>query len=443
MSTPANRNAAVDIDAAGTATASFGAVPAVHALDAAIGSPLPPASSLKAWVIVAGLFVILTTSSGLVFYNHSLYMRSLSHERGLSLATLSGAISFFFVVSGVSGLVIARLIDRFDVRFTFVVGAFITGGALAMLGSVHSVLQLYAAYGCFGMGYAAVSLVPSTTIIARWFTTNRSVALSLASTGLSVGGVLLTPFCALSIAQYGMATVMPWLGLLLIAVVVPVALLTVRPWPVAMMRQRASAEGPPLAAGTELSTAIRSRFFRFGTAAYVFLMMSQVGGIAHQYTLGAERFTTPVAATAVSVLASFAILGRLLGGVTVTRVPMRTFAIVNMVGQAIGLVLLAWAGTAVTFFAASACFGLTIGNLLMLQPLLIAEAFGLRDYARIFALSQAVTTVGVALGPAMVGLLHDHAGGYAPAFLAMAAVTLCGVGFFVAGGKLPRPELPA
>ena len=60
----------------------------------------------------------------------------------------------------------------------------------------------------------------------------------------------------------------------------------------------------------------------------------------------------------------------------------------------------------------AAFFGITIGNLLMLQPLLIAEAFGVRDYARIYSRSQFVSTLGVAFGPLLLGVVHDAVDGY-------------------------------
>ena len=52
-------------------------------------------------------------------------------------------------------------------------------------------------------------------------------------------------------------------------------------------------------------------------------------------------------------------------------------------------------------------FGATIGNTLMLQPLLVAEAFGVRDYARLYSVNSLLSTVGVAAGPFVVGLIHD------------------------------------
>ena len=69
----------------------------------------------------------------------------------------------------------------------------------------------------------------------------------------------------------------------------------------------------------------------------------------------------------------------------------------------------------------------TMGNSLMMHPLLLAERFGTRDYGRIYSTSQLVTVVGVAGCPALIGVIYEASGGYAPAFLAAAGVTLVGL----------------
>ena len=63
-------------------------------------------------------------------------------------------------------------------------------------------------------------------------------------------------------------------------------------------------------------------------------------------------------------------------------------------------------------FAAIVLFGATIGNILMLQPLVIAERFGVRDYPRIFSRTQLVAVVGTAGGPLLLGSLYDVFGSY-------------------------------
>jgi MFS family permease len=76
----------------------------------------------------------------------------------------------------------------------------------------------------------------------------------------------------------------------------------------------------------------------------------------------------------------------------------------------------------------SLLFGFTVGNLLMMAPLLSAEAFGLKAYGRIFSMNQLFTVAGVASGPLIMGLLYGQAGGYGPAFLCMAVASV--ISFF-------------
>ena len=84
-------------------------------------------------------------------------------------------------------------------------------------------------------------------------------------------------------------------------------------------------------------------------------------------------------------------------------------------------------------------FGATIGNILMLQPLLVAERFGVRDYPRIFSRSQFVTMLGTASGPLLLGWLHDVAGGYRTSYLVAAGCSVTGAAVLTTGGPARVP----
>ena len=262
--------------------------------------------------------------------------------------------------------------------------------------------------------------------MTRWFARRRSVALSVASTGLSAGGVLITPLMATLVRDEGLSTVAPYLGLALVVGVVPLTAWLLRPSPQALGLQPDGDPVPPAGSpavylGERAATALRSRYFACVTAAQLLAMMAQVGGIAHLYNLVAERRDAGLAATALSLLAASSLVGRLLGGVVATRVSMRGLTLTLMVAQAVSLVVLAAAQTPAALLVTTVAFGLTVGNLLMLHPLLLAERFGVRDYAHIYSRSQLVATCGVAIGPAFIGGLHDVVDGY-------------GIAFAVAGG---------
>jgi MFS family permease len=106
--------------------------------------------------------------------------------------------------------------------------------------------------------------------------------------------------------------------------------------------------------------------------------------------------------------------------------------------QGLSLIWLSQVDSKALLVAATLLFGCTIGNLLMLQPLVIADRFGVANYPRVFAFSQLIVTgFGVAGGPYLLGWLHDVSS-YAASYLAAAGLSFAGaVVFFVAWRLTP------
>ena len=185
--------------------------------------------------------------------------------------------------------------------------------------------------------------------------------------------------------------------------------------------------------------AVRSRFFIVLTLGYIVAMGTQVGAIAHLYNRGFAIATPLQAAFAVSAMATLSVIGRLVGGVVIGRVPIKTFTLANVVGQLLGFILLAHAQDATQLWIGAGVFGVTVGNLLMLQPLLLAQAFGAIDYPRIYAVSQAVTMLGVACGPVLLGMIVGT-NGYSAGFSVFALLSGLALALIVAAGPVPEGD---
>ena len=381
--------------------------------------------------VVAGGFIILAVSSGLGFYGLAVYLDAFSNERGWPVASISLATTLYFIVGGLAGLLVARMIARRDVRIPIVIGGILGGLSLAVLGRVEERWQLYLVYAVFAFGFAGAGLIPVTTVVTRWYHARRSVALSVASTGLSAGGILLTPAAKWLIDDRGLEAATPILGAVWVIGIVPIALWFVRPDPAALGwmpdGERVRVDVPVVPpTGTPFHEAMRSRFFIAVTAAYVLVLGAQVGGIQQLVKLVEDRTDARTAALATIGLAGTSVVARLVGGRVVSRVPMARFTVVLAAVQSVALAALAFADTTVGIFAAILLFGATVGNILMLQPLLMAERFGVLDYARIFSRAQFIAMVGTAGGPLLLGWLYDNAGGYETSYLVAAACSLAG-----------------
>lgn len=392
------------------------------------------------WRVIAGLFVINMTTSGLGFYAMSPYLRDLVDREGFSNSLASLATGLFFLSSGFTGYLISGWVDRLDVRTMLVIGGVWGGIMLALLGRVDSVWQLLAVDIGFGAGFAACGLVIANTVTTRWFVRRRSLALSISATGLSAGGILITQNVARLVSTHGLGPVTPWLGLLWAVIIIPIGALVVKPSP---QSQGLLPDGDTPVVGvapTELpgftfADARRTRFYVLLTAGYLFLMLSQVGALAHQTKLGTDRVSTEVGNLAVSLTAGMSVVGRLLGGVLLPKLNSRVFTTVLVVLQGSALLVLAHAQDKRSFVLGSLLLGLAVGNLLMLHPLLLAEAYGVREYPKIYGLSNLFMTLGVGLGPILVGLVEDRSD-YGVAFTLAAASSFAGFVLFTSAGSV-------
>ncbi len=387
------------------------------------------------WVIVAAMFFMQTVSSGLGFYNMSVYMAEFARTLQVPLAQASFAVTLFFLVGGLAGMQIARLMERVHVRWIVVCAALLAGASLSSVALATELWHIYVLFILYGIGYTGTSLVVATTLVTQWFPgPKRSVALSTASTGLSFGGVIVTPATAYLFNSFGASATLPWLGLAYAGLIVPLGIWVIRPAPTPAVRV-----GLPAGGDWSYAKAIRTRFFILLSTGYVFAQGSQVGGISHLYNRVTEMADFTVAATAVQVLTICSIAGRFAGGWLVMYIPIRPFTLANLGLQMVGLLAIALAENPIAIWLGAGLFGASVGNVLMLQPLWLAEAFPSDIYPRVFALGNAATLLGVALGPFVMGAAYDAAG-YTVSYAV--AMCLCGLALLIVAAAGARPLAP-
>src|SRR5262249_3368771 len=186
-----------------------------------------PGRVFYGWYGVGAFGLVLTPTSGLGFYNLSVLLDAFVRERGFPVARASGATACYFVGSGVGGVVAGWLIERVDPRVIVSVSAVLMALLLACLGILYSPIQLYLFHLVYGLCYGCGGIIPNITTVARWFEARRSLAISIASTGLSLGGIAITPTSAYLIEHHGIAGAAPWLALAMLIGVVPATALVV------------------------------------------------------------------------------------------------------------------------------------------------------------------------------------------------------------------------
>ncbi|MFY8238037.1 MAG: MFS transporter, partial [Ilumatobacteraceae bacterium] len=192
--------------------------------------------------------------------------------------------------------------------------------------------------------------------------------------------------------------------------------------------------------GVPMAEAVRTRFFWVITIGYILVMGSQVGAIQQIVKLVEERTTPGTAALATSVLSGASVVFRLIGGRIIPKFPLARFMVFIAVVQGLAIVLIGQMNQTIPLMLSIGLFGAMVGNVLMMQSLLLAQRFGVKDYPRISARSGLVSLTGTAIGPILIGTIRDSTNGYRVPYLVAGCISLIGAAIFTLSGPAEVPD---
>jgi MFS family permease len=157
------------------------------------------------WIIVIASLILLMGSFGaqLCF---GVFLRPLSEAFGWTRAATSGAMSVGMGISGLVGIIMGKLTDKYKIRIIIIIGVLIGGLSYLLLSNMNSLWQLYLYFGggagiCVGSTYTPVSAT-----VSKWFVEKRPLALGIALMGITIGQMVLSPIIAYIITEHGWRT---------------------------------------------------------------------------------------------------------------------------------------------------------------------------------------------------------------------------------------------
>ena len=148
------------------------------------------------WYVAIACGVLMFVGVGVGYYGLPIFLKPLRDEHGWSDTAVSWAPTIYFLVAGVTSFVIGPIIDRRGPIVFMTVGMIVNGISGAAIGLVNELWQLYVVYFIFALAYGMSSGVAVNAIMTRWFVRKRALAMSISSTGVSLGGVVISPIAS-------------------------------------------------------------------------------------------------------------------------------------------------------------------------------------------------------------------------------------------------------
>ncbi len=374
------------------------------------------------WQVVAAAFAVAVFSWGINFYGPSVYLHALHAREGWPLSLISLAITLHFLASGLIVTRLPALHRRYGLVAVTRAGLLACAAGALAWGHASAPWQLLPAALLTALGWALTSGVAINAMVAPWFDRQRGAALSMAFNGASIGGVLFTPLWAALIGAFGFAGASAWVALLVAGVGWPLAGRWLGATPAAMGLHPDGAAGSPAPRpiAAPAGPLWRQGRFRSLSLAFALGLVAQMGLLTTLFSILAPALGESGAGLAMSLATACAIIGRTVVGVALPpRVDRRLAGSANFLLQAIGCLVLVLAGEApAALVAGVVLFGLGIGNLLSLPPLIAQTEWPAGQVAAVLALLTAVNQAFYAFGPAIFGAALQGWGAAAPPALA-------------------------
>jgi MFS family permease len=380
------------------------------------------------WVMVA-LGAFMTCIAIGAMFSLAVFLQPITEATGWSHTAVSSAMTLNFLAMGAAGFGWGALSDRIGPRSVVLAGAVLLGLGLFLASRAQTPLQFQLAFGLL-VGVAVGSFfAPMIAAVMGWITEHRGLAVSLVSVGVGVAPMTMSPFAAWLITQMDWRAAQVVIAVLVWATLVPAALFVRRP-PAAQLAQATDA-----AAGEEMSVgkALRSAPFIVLALTFFACCAAHAGPIFHTVTYAMTCGLAPLAAVTVYSVEGLAGLGgRLALGVLADRLGVKLVLIAGLVIQAVAAFMFIFASRLGEFYAVAAVFGFAYGGVMPLYAVLAREYFGQRILGAVFGAAAMVSSLGMALGPAVGGWIFDTFGKYTWLYVGSAVIGLGAVAIALA-----------
>lgn len=392
----------------------------------------------RAWTIVAAMFVTIAVIWGLGYDIVGVFYHSFFKEFGWSHAQFSRLATSFSISFLIGGLLVGWLLDRIGAQYVITGGALVVITGLLIASRANSLNDLMFAYFLLGLGNGA-GVVPVPLVINNWFSDGRGLAMGVALMGLPTGEMTMAWMANYMIAGHGWRTAYAVLSIVVLVLVIPFVLVTVRTRPPSAAGTRQSVkESAQALPGLELAPALHTRAFHMIALMYLFYGLAVSVALVHEVIHLQEIGYAPEQAGKVwGLLLGSTLFTRAVMGFLADRIGSRNALMISFCGFALTMVANLGSRNLGLFIAFGIGFAFTMGAPAVILPVFLSELLGLKRYGTFVGLMNASASLGLAIGPIVAGRIFDITRSYNGAFEAAAVISILAA---VATGLCTTPQ---
>lgn len=372
------------------------------------------------WVVAAACFIMIFVGLGFCSSNKSMYLGAITEALGIKRSLFSLNDSFRFITTAVVNLFFGKLIAKFGARKLVGAGFLCLAASTVVYLFAVQAWQFYIGGCLLGAGMSFCSTTMVSYLVNRWMPEKRGSVTGAILCANGIGGAvaaqIISPMINDPADPFGYRRAYLLVVILVVIVGIAVTALVREP------RQSQGTAAPTKKRGKQwtgitLQQALRKPYFYAAGLCVLLTGMALQGihGIAatHMYDVGLDK---DYVATVLSVCSIVLACSKFLVGFSYDKLGLRvTVTICDLFGCG-AFLCLAFAGATASGNVLSMCYGVLAALALPLEtvlvPLIAADLFGEKEFAKMLGIFVSLNTAGYALGTPVANLIFEGTGSY-------------------------------
>ena len=400
------------------------------------------------WWLVGVSGLVMTLATVPLYHAMAVWAVALESSFGWSRTQIGFALTFTRIEGGFMGPLEGYLTDKLGPRRMVLIGLLILSVGFLIFWQVNSLWMFYLAFIVMALGQGLGSWLPLMTALNNWFVRNRSKAMGFSNMGSRIGALILVPAIAWSIDpehdRLGWELTALILGIVTLILAIPLSkAIRDRPQDYGQGtdgdhvteglsyssngRLSSLANNPTVVVDLTAKQAVMTPAFWLISFGHGFTSMAILAIMAHLGLLLKDKgFDIQTTGWVVTVYTAVAMAFQLVGGYLGDIAPKNRILFLFTTLQAVGVLVLTYAGSLRTIYLFAVLFGAGFGGRNPLTTSIRGEYFGRASFGKILGLSTVPMNILLLFASPFAGYIKDVQGSYTNAFLVLALLNVIG-----------------
>ena len=381
------------------------------------------------WIIVAGSGSTMFVRNAAATLTIAVFVYPMSEDLGWSRTLIVGASSLAGILSVFISPLSGYLIQKYGSKKILFSSVLLLGLTTLLISRTFSPITFYILFAIGRIIFSSPIQIGASTVVTKWFVNNRGKATGILGLLHSLGMGLFPLFAQLimdldgnNLDSWRLSWL--WIGVSVWIISFPLVFFTMIDDPKKLnikeskyLSQNTQKTSDRNESSISLKGAFKSKAFWLLSMVGFLTYFIHTGVNIHQAAYLIDKGLNPlIAASALTIMALGTGFGSVITGWATDKFSSKTVYFFGSLWLGISAILFLFISSVLSAYIVAFLFGMALGGLLVIPPVLLADIFGKDNIGAIRGYTEPFVSAGQAIGGISAGLIYDLSGSYQMTF---------------------------